>query len=997
MASGTKVADVFVDIGYDLANYRKGLAQAKTEGLSLGGQIKAALSSPAGGTQAYSSGFARVIQDIRSGTGVLQAFRNNLPALARDLGHLSVSGLHRGLEALGGVGRRVFHGLKSAAESVFKGLAVGAGIAGFLSLERVIERVTEAFPELINRGKEWAEAIHTITLATGASAEEASKQAAIYKYLGGSTDQYTTQVVRLSARIKANEHVLNTYGVATRNVNGDMLDTITLVDNLRKVFSKLPDGPDKTAIAFKLFGQRGAQMFGPLIHFLGLTDDQVNLLGEDATKQGLVISENSTKIADEVEKSQNRVQNAITGLATQLFTTLGPAITSFFDSLSETITANSGKIREVLGGIATGIIGFIEGLAGITPAAASFSEQFPRIEQGGKNVSATLVDLELKLEKLQGQFQASSKGRRTLAAIKEIEDLKAQIAEEKRLIAEAGDEVADTGEEIHAHLTPELEAARQKGLQFADDFKTALGNVVGAITSVSEALGHVFDGLRAAWDTIPSELKGVVAGAVAGAAVGGLPGAVVGAIGGGALQLNAVNAGNDEQRRAILEQAKQYADVATSNEIATAIAGLTAQANRLPHRGKVGSPEFTFIQSVIDELRKAKPRAERAAEELGATVPEGVATAEGDTKAAAENVANAVPDAITDAIPRSRQAMLDLLHAVANAVTETREGLDSEITKINELSQKPTITPTKELTNLLKARTSPLLLELLKSPDLQKRTAARALAADLDDAISKARPRPGTMSATSKAIVEDLKNTTNPELKAFGEWFQAQLLIQANPPAPPAGSVDALGHLIPSKGSPAEDKAGKAIHTLLQGALNSADPFIKNDAENEGRSFASSVAVGIADAQSKAAAEKAIKSVFDSVINWLKSPTVHQLVLDAWHIATGGLTFELPSFLTSPQPRGYAVDPNTGKKVIRDGGGEVAAWQPYWKDPRQTELFVPSVDGNIVTVGQLGSMLSGQRSGSTTEQKIYIDTVNLADAGDEMSVVDRLRFLALVG
>jgi hypothetical protein len=272
-----------------------------------------------------------------------------------------------------------------------------------------------AFPELINQGRDWAEAIHTITLATGESAEVASKQAAIYKFLGGSTDQYTTQIVRLSARVQGlSGEILKKYNIALEDSNGNSLSAIQIVENMRQVFSKLPDGIDKTGISFKLFGQRGAQAFGPLIHFLGLTDEQLKLLGDDAEKQGLVLTDEQIKLADETEKAQNRVGNAITGLAAKVFTVLGPGITSFFDGLAETITANSKAIVDALGSAATAVLGFVEGLIGINPALDSFSTQFTRIDEGGSNTSATLIRLNDELGKLKDKLNPTADATKSL-------------------------------------------------------------------------------------------------------------------------------------------------------------------------------------------------------------------------------------------------------------------------------------------------------------------------------------------------------------------------------------------------------------------------------------------------------------------------------------------------------------------------------------------------------------------------------------------------------
>jgi Mn-containing catalase len=491
MATGTKVADVFVDIGYDLTNYKKGLAQAQKEAQSVGGQIRAALG---GGTGTYTSGFAKVIQDIRSGTPVLAAFRANLPAVGRDLAKLSVSGLNSGLNALQGVGVRVFGGLRSLAGNVFKGIALGAGITAFLGVEQIVSRLTQAIPDLITKGKDWAEAIHTITLATGASAEAASTQAAAYRFLGGDTAQYTTQVVRLAARLKQHEAQLTSLGVVLKDGEGNWLNQITIIDNMRKVFGNMPDGIDKTRLAFQLFGQRGAQMFGPLIHYIGLTDQQVNLLAADAKAQGLIVSDSTTKLGDAVDKAHNRIDNALTGLGTILFETLGPQVVTFFDGVAQAISANADKIRSVLGQIGTGVLAFVQTLLGINPALASFSTQFARIDDGGANYTATLMDLQTSLDAVDKKIKAATQS--TAGSTKATD---AQIAAVKALET-AQDRTYKTGlAGLNAQLDAQLrlidagDLVLQRARQDAQN-RRDLADAQQALTDAQVAAGGVKPG-----------------------------------------------------------------------------------------------------------------------------------------------------------------------------------------------------------------------------------------------------------------------------------------------------------------------------------------------------------------------------------------------------------------------------------------------------------------------------------------------------------------------
>jgi hypothetical protein len=410
MASGTKIADAYVALAMDLTAYRQGLAQAKTEATSLTGQIKSAMGGGQGlftstGMSPFTSGIANMVAQLKSGTPALQAFRSNLPGIANDLKSLTVSGLSNSLSALGGVGTRVFNGLKSLGASVVKGLAVGFGITAFLGIEQVVSKLAQLIPDLISKGQSYAETVHALTLETGANSVAASQNLAIYQFFGGTADQFETQLVRLAARLQTNTATLNAYGVATKDAAGNNLNQIQILTNLREVFSKLGDDQSKTALLFKLFGQRGAQAFEPLIHFIGLTDAQYSALVAHVTAQGLVLTANQTVIADAFARAQNNVQNAITGLATSLFTAFGPAITSFFDNLAQTITNDSAQIVSTLGWIGSTILGFVGELVGISPNLNTFSTGFSRIDEAGNNAALTLVNATLALQK----FDATAK------------------------------------------------------------------------------------------------------------------------------------------------------------------------------------------------------------------------------------------------------------------------------------------------------------------------------------------------------------------------------------------------------------------------------------------------------------------------------------------------------------------------------------------------------------------------------------------------------------
>jgi len=69
---------------------------------------------------------------------------------------------------------------------------------------RGIRNLIDIIPDLIHRGEEWAATVNDIVTATGMSAREASRLAAIQKSLGGDTSILTRGLVAMSKSIYGN-------------------------------------------------------------------------------------------------------------------------------------------------------------------------------------------------------------------------------------------------------------------------------------------------------------------------------------------------------------------------------------------------------------------------------------------------------------------------------------------------------------------------------------------------------------------------------------------------------------------------------------------------------------------------------------------------------------------------------------------------------------------------------------------------------------------------
>jgi hypothetical protein len=408
MASGTKVADVFVDIGYDLTNYRKGLSQAKTESQSLGAQIKTALSDPAGFSG--KSGIAGLIADLKMGRSLIPSLQTAAKGLGGDLKSLSVSALHTGLTGI----KTLLGSLGSIASQVGKGLLLGLGVGVGLGLVQIISKLTQAIPDLINKGKDYGQRVADIVHATGATGEAASKVAATINFLAQGPVNNLTQLLAQLARnvggagtaITKSEKDFKQFGISIRDSNGQVLNGVDLLERLRSGLSKVADGSDKLALIQQAVGRGGAKVF---IDYLRLSDSQMKALVADFQAQGLIITTEQANLAENTNREMNRLGNAWSGLANILFNTVGPEINAFITTITNWITSHAHEIADTVGNIVSSILGFVAGLTG-----ASFSMDSFTASLGGQVTSLTTAqEGQIEAQNTLDTYVASQKAAKT--------------------------------------------------------------------------------------------------------------------------------------------------------------------------------------------------------------------------------------------------------------------------------------------------------------------------------------------------------------------------------------------------------------------------------------------------------------------------------------------------------------------------------------------------------------------------------------------------------
>lgn len=120
------------------------------------------------------------------------------------------------------------------------------------------------------------------------------------------------------------------YGIAVRNADGSVRSTIDVLGDLADVFTTLPDGAEKTALATEFFGKK---MGVELIPLLNQGKAGLKALGDEAERLGLVMSADQAKAAAEFNDNLDRLSMLATAAGKNIGNMLIPAINTFMQKL----------------------------------------------------------------------------------------------------------------------------------------------------------------------------------------------------------------------------------------------------------------------------------------------------------------------------------------------------------------------------------------------------------------------------------------------------------------------------------------------------------------------------------------------------------------------------------------------------------------------------------------------------------------------------------------
>lgn len=272
-------------------------------------------------------------------------------------------------------GKEVKAGLASMAEGgqasaalISAGLVVAGAAAAAFAVKS-----TSAF---LTVGKE----VLKLQRSIGGTPEEVSKLRFAAQQTGTSVDQLTIGIRTFSRTIAASKDVLNLYGIGTRDASGKTLQFHDVLLNTAEVFSKMPEGPTKTALAVQLFGRAGQQ----LLPLLDRGRAGILALEHETEKYGLVLTQGNLNAVKQSITASRQQTAALQGLEVQVGAHVIPVLTAL-EKVATGLIVGFEDVAKVVGKVFS-VLGPFKAL--LYPIIGPVQALFGALSSGGKSAAA---------------------------------------------------------------------------------------------------------------------------------------------------------------------------------------------------------------------------------------------------------------------------------------------------------------------------------------------------------------------------------------------------------------------------------------------------------------------------------------------------------------------------------------------------------------------------------------------------------------------------------
>jgi hypothetical protein len=206
-------------------------------------------------------------------------------------------------------------------------------IGAYIGLQGITKGIEALFSAL-----DRADRIGELARSAGVSTEALSRLGFAAKFSSIDVETLASGIEKFSKGLFDNEKLLKKIGVTTRDTaTGAFRPTEQIILDLANVFAELPDGPERAALAIKLFGKSGADLIPVLIEGRAKLQEY----GKEADATGQTISEEAAAAAGEFNDNLDRLKGTLAGVANATVQQLLPSIRDYAKETAKSAEAEN--------------------------------------------------------------------------------------------------------------------------------------------------------------------------------------------------------------------------------------------------------------------------------------------------------------------------------------------------------------------------------------------------------------------------------------------------------------------------------------------------------------------------------------------------------------------------------------------------------------------------------------------------------------------------------
>ena len=233
-------------------------------------------------------------------------------------------------------------GMTNAAQSLLQVVGVGIGVGAMVSFAK----------STIDAGDE----LFKMSQKTGIAVEDLSTLKYAAELSDTSLDALGKGVKKLSTTLVEATDVTSKSGKLMKSLGMDVTQgTLPALEKLADIFSVLPDGPTKSALAVEVLGRAGMDM----IPLLNQGAAGIRRLREEGEALGLKMSTETARAAEQFNDNMKAVQRSTTGAAQAILQEATPSLVRIGEAMKAAAVESGilGAAWVALGGIAAEALG----------------------------------------------------------------------------------------------------------------------------------------------------------------------------------------------------------------------------------------------------------------------------------------------------------------------------------------------------------------------------------------------------------------------------------------------------------------------------------------------------------------------------------------------------------------------------------------------------------------------------------------------------------------